>query len=427
MRDTTLRAAVAALLAAAAPLPAQVASPSAAALGMGDNHTAAARGYAAVAWNPAALALSGNPRSSGAFAALRGIGGFGPVTLGDLAEYENRVVPEGVKEAWLAAVRRDGAQSGTAGGDLALLAAQYGRFGLQFSSSVRATSDVSPGVAELLLFGNADEQGNPREIPLGGSTVAMHAYSTAAVSYAVPIPVRRPGARLAVGATATYTLGHALVAGARSEGAATADPVAVDFRFPVVHSDFGSEFPLVSGSGVGVDLGMGYEAGAWSFGAVLQNAVSTFSWDRDRLRWREGSVAFDAERRESDFTARPLSSAPEAARLLAEEATFRRSLTLGAAARVSPRLAVAADARAAAAGGIGGAPSTHLGAGLEYAPLPWLPLRLGAAYVDGGGGDAGMLLGAGIGVRAGAFDVAASAGRRGGDTLLMLNLLSVSR
>jgi hypothetical protein len=64
---------------------------------------------------------------------------------------------------------------------------------------------------------------------------------------------------------------------------------------------------------------------------------------------------------------------------------------------------------------------------VEYAPVAWLPLRLGAAYVDGDAGDGGMLLGAGVGLRAGGFDLAASAARRGGDTLLMLNLISVRR
>jgi hypothetical protein len=424
---STSRAGVVAALAVALPAAAQLPSPSAAALGVGDNFTAAARDYSAAAWNPALLALPGAARSSGTFPMVRGVAGFGPVTLGDLAEWEERVVPDAVKEGWLAAIRREGGQSGGAGGDLTILAAQYGRFATQLSTSVRAVSDVSPGVAELLLFGNADEEGNPRAIPLDGSTVSMHAYSTFAVSYAVPVPLRRRDARMGVGATATYTLGHALAVGGPSTGAASAEPVAIEFRFPVVHSDFGSDFRLVYGSGIGVDLGVGYAQGIWSFGGVLRNAVNTFGWNPAHLHYRDGAAVFDADRRASDFGARPLASAPPEARRLAEEATFRRSLAAGAMARWSPRLATTADLRLGAAGGIGDSPQRQVGAGVEFRPTPWLPLRAGGALVDGGAREGGVLLATGFGVEAGQWVMAASVARRAGDTLLMLNLLSVAR
>src|SRR5919199_6728839 len=57
---------------------AQLPSASAVALGSGDNYTALARGYNAVAWNPAGLAMPGNPGFSLTILPVRGSGGLRP-------------------------------------------------------------------------------------------------------------------------------------------------------------------------------------------------------------------------------------------------------------------------------------------------------------------------------------------------------------
>ena len=72
---------------------AQLPSASTRALGMGDNATAAAAGFNAVAWNPALLGLPNNPKASFALLPLRGIAGLGPVELGDIADYSGEFVP----------------------------------------------------------------------------------------------------------------------------------------------------------------------------------------------------------------------------------------------------------------------------------------------------------------------------------------------
>ncbi len=59
---------------AARPAAAQLPSASASALGVGDNYTALARGYNAVAWNPAGLAMPGSPGFSLAIMPLLGWG-----------------------------------------------------------------------------------------------------------------------------------------------------------------------------------------------------------------------------------------------------------------------------------------------------------------------------------------------------------------
>ena len=87
---------VAALLCAAR-ASAQMPSASTAALGMGENYTALARGYNAVAWNPALLGLYGNPRTSLTLVPVRIVAGLDPVKLADFADFQNKVVPDAVK------------------------------------------------------------------------------------------------------------------------------------------------------------------------------------------------------------------------------------------------------------------------------------------------------------------------------------------
>src|SRR5919206_5228981 len=94
-------AAIIALACAAHPAAAQLPSASAVALGTGDNYTALARGYNAVAWNPAGLAMPGNPGFSLTILPVRGSGGLSPITLSDVADFSGTTIPDDVKASWL--------------------------------------------------------------------------------------------------------------------------------------------------------------------------------------------------------------------------------------------------------------------------------------------------------------------------------------
>ena len=86
---------------------AQLPSASPAALGMGDNYTAVARGFGAVAWNPANLGLSGNPRFSMALLGMRGSSDLGPVTGSDVARYQGLQLPNDVRDAWMQRIQNE--------------------------------------------------------------------------------------------------------------------------------------------------------------------------------------------------------------------------------------------------------------------------------------------------------------------------------
>jgi hypothetical protein len=415
--------------AAATPLPAQLASPSTPALGLGDNFTAAARGYAAVAWNPAGLAMAGNPAWSMTLVTPRGTGGMGPVTLAELAEWQDIVVPADVRQRWLAEIQAQGGQTGTGGLDATWVGLQIGPVAVQASTSGRMITDLAPGMAQLVMFGNADAQGAPQTISLAGSTVNAELYSTIGISYAIPFAIGGPGARLSAGITAKYTVGHLLAIGGESIGQATASPLAMDMSFPILHSPTDASTGN-GGSGFGLDLGIGYELGNSTFALAVHNIVNTFAWDTDALVYRPGTMKFSRQETvTADFDEQPIGTAPAALRQLVDDRTFRPSFSAGAMHRVSPGLMVTADARFGGDGGMQTRPNTHIGAGAEYRIVRWFPVRAGAAYVQHGANNAGFQYGGGIGVGIGGYNVSVSLLRRnmdaGVENVFMFSLLSV--
>jgi hypothetical protein len=419
-------------IAIATPALGQVPNPVPSALGMSESYTAAARGYAVIAWNPAALGLAGGPESSAMIGAVRGLSGLGPVTIGDLGTWQDQAVPLQVRQEWLADIQRHGGQTGAAGFDFTWAAFQVGRFAAQVSSSGRALNDISPGVAELILMGNAGAGGEPVDIDLAGSLLDAQVHTTAALSYGMPLPLPAGAPRIAVGVTAKYTIGHVLGVSQESTGAATGDPVGINFRFPlvytpVVYNDM-DQYWLSSGDGWGLDVAAAAELGRLTLAAVAHNVVNRFSWDPAKLRFRALEMSFSDQDTETSVDWQPLSAAPAELRALVDESTFHPSYTAGAALRWSRRLLLTADARVGSTAGMHTRAPRHVGAGVEFRPLSWLPLQAGASWMDFGQDRDGVQLGAGLGLDLGSFQISASAARRalafGSENAIMFSLLS---
>src|SRR3954451_600763 len=85
-----LTAAAILTLGASVPLIAQMANASTAATGLSGAFTARATGYNAVAWNPANLAMPGNPGFSFTLLALDGSAGLKPIDLARLKPYTRK-------------------------------------------------------------------------------------------------------------------------------------------------------------------------------------------------------------------------------------------------------------------------------------------------------------------------------------------------
>ena len=409
----------------ALPLRGQVPSASAPALGLADNFTAVAKGFNAVAWNPAMLGMPDNPRFSIAILPVRGSAGIGPITLADIAGYESRFLDDAVKQDWLRRIIENGGQEGTASGDVTYLGLSAGRFAVQLSTMSHVEANLSPDAAELLLFGNAG-RATGDDFDLGSSSVRGMVTSTAAVSFAQSLPIRFLipvlEQHLSVGVTVKYTVGNALVFGRNVGSVVSSTDGEIDVAFPLIQSDsVASAHSIDRGRGVGIDLGAAWRGGPLSLSASVRNLYNSFAWDTASFVYRPGRVQFDGTTGDAQFDMEAYANAPEELKSTVRGFTFARQLVVGGAWRASETLRVSADVRQHVGQGIELGPRSHLGVAAEYRPLSFIPLRAGYAQITGG-----YQLGAGVGIDLGPASLSASAGRRrgglGADNLVAFGL-----
>lgn len=414
MRNTVRRgaAALAFLVMGAVSLHAQVPSASAAALGMGDNYTALARGVDALAWNPAGLGMPDNPGFSFTFLPLRAQASVAPIGPADLAEFDGQRIPISAREDWLQRIVDAGGEGGSFAVDATEIAISISHLALSLSTSVRGQINMAPAFAELFFFGNAGRTGDPANYTFEGTSFDVAATSTAALSYGMPLKVSLgplPDQNFSVGATVKYTVGHYFVTGADDGGTLTSNPLAVNLSFPFAVADTSFEGFPDQGSGLGLDVGASWSASIFSAGVMIQNLVSTFEWNIDDMFYYRGSVTFNADTSYTEFEdALPFSDAPETLKSRVEELfQFDPVLRAGAAVRVLPFLEVSGDIRHQIGESLQVGARNHVGVGAELTILPFLPVRAGFSAISGG-----YLATGGLGLNLGPIDLDAAASFR---------------
>jgi hypothetical protein len=387
---TTLSTALTLVAALPVAVAAQLPQASAAALGMGYNMTASARGFAAVANNPAGLGHSSSPDFSLAIPALATEAGVGPVTLSDLVDWEGQVVPVSTKEDWLDRITASGGQTGLVGAGATPIALSIGPVGFQLSAVAGGELSLAPDAAELLLFGNAGRTGTPEDFELAGSSLDGFVLSTAALSYGRQVS---PG--LHFGVTGKYTMGNVLIVGRDTGSMAGTSPLGVELQFPVVlPRTENSEHN--HGTGIGFDVGALWEGPTVTLGATIQNIVHTFDWKLDHLSYIPGEALFNQDTTTSDFDEQPASDAPASMLEVVAGRTIEPVYSVGAEWRPNSLLRLQGDIRKRASGGLELGPEFHAGVGAELSALSFLPLRAHFGVVSGGvqvGGGASLVLG----------------------------------
>lgn len=394
------------------PADAQLANPSPAALGMAQNYSAIASGYAALAWNPAGLALRGSPGFSVAILPVSAGARTDPLSFGDIVPYADEFVPADVRTEWLERIIENGGLRGAGDVDLTYIAMNMGRFGLQVGTRARGGIALKPDIAELILFGNAGRTGEARNFVFGGSSMDLSVTSTAAIGYAHPIEVafgRLPMQRLSIGATLKYTIGHALLTAEDRGGRLKISPLALSIEFPLAYTDPNAG-GLDRGHGVGLDLGAAWEGGPLRIAAVLHNVFNTFRWDESQLVYRPGRALLNDQTALSDLETRPFAEAPDAVRASVEGLRYEPAATIAAAARPDDALLLTAELRRRFGGGLDSRPRTHMGIAAEFRPTPSLPVRAGVALVSGG-----AELASGVGFELGGLELAGSVAYRSSD------------
>ena len=384
MSKQTVAAMILSLAVGAASMPqtasGQLPSASTASMATANNYTALARGFAAIALNPAGLAMPGNPGWSLALPTIEAREGLNALTLNDLATYEGIALPLATKDEWLQSVITEGDLTVRGGVAVTALALSFGPVGLQISSVGEGDVTMTPDAFELALYGNAGRTGTPRDMTLAGTRIDSWAATTAAVAFGLPLPGIQSGS-FAAGATLKYTVGHVVATGGDEGSIIQGSPVRMGIMLPSIAPD---SFTVNNGTGVGLDIGVAWEGETWAISGSVQNVFHTFQWDLAALSYRAGALTVDGTTVSDDFDAVPATNAPTALQDEVLNQSFKPALNLGVAYRPSEKLAVTADFRHDSGEALVHGEGSHIGMGVEFLVIPILPLRAGFSRVEGG-------------------------------------------
>ncbi|MEP6617864.1 MAG: hypothetical protein ABJE47_01065 [bacterium] len=396
---------------------AQQPNASAAAFGMAGNYSAAASGYDAVAWNPAALGQSA-PAFTLNLLSLGGVTGLDPVRLSDINGYAGKLIPASAKESWLQSIG-SGTERGRADAGISIVALSIGHLAFQAGVSGTGQANLNQDAAEALLFGNAGRTGTSKSLAFNGSSATGSSFGTGAVSIGIPVAHGDHGETFSMGVTGKYVFGIAM--GRAQDNGSTVTANNINVQFPVIYTD--SAHLGDAGSGLGVDLGLAWSNTSTTFSAAARNVVNTFAWSTSALRSRVGTFSFDGTTSKGTFDEAPYSSAPQSMRTALEAEKFKPEIAIGLAHHAGSFL-VTADASQRIGDGIDIGPKMHVGAGAEFTGIPLLSLRAGAAVITDGYQAAG-----GIGLHLGPVELGVGVNTRsrnsGQEMGAMVSLISI--
>jgi hypothetical protein len=404
-------------------LHAQQANPSVVAFGMGNNYTAAARGYETIGWNPAMLAIGAQPKFSVGALIGGASGGLAPVDVQDIADYAGIDIPRSVRQGWVTDLRNSSkSETGALDGGVTFLALSWGNFAGQVSASAGANLDLNADALETMLLGNADAVAANRTLrPSGGLTAS--AFVTSAVSWSKALNWKPMGGKdesFAIGVTGKWVLG---MANARvQDGGSSLTKDAISARFPAVVSS-GTD----AGSGIGMDLGAAWHGGNTTIGLAVMNVFNSFAWDAGGFECVPMTIDIDANRTNTSTETAACSGSTQVQVDAATAMKFKPSLRAGAAWTGLKNWTLTADVQSqmgAEGETIVLGPKSSVGMGAEFRGIPMLPLRGGFSVIEGGTQIAG-----GAGLRLGRFEFNVGMQMRDVDgmssTNLMVGLISV--
>jgi len=409
---------------------AQLPNASTAAFAMGGNFTAMARGYEAVAWNPANLAMPGRPVFSFGAIIAGGNMGLAPIDFTTLHKFSGQVIDSATRVSWIDQAKLAGGERVNADLGATPIAFSIGPIGFQYGGSVFTNVNLSPDAWEAVLFGNAGNNGGqPKTLDFTGTSVRVGAFSAVALSYAHSIPINITNGILsdehaAIGVTAKYVMGHALVV-AQDDGS-TLGGSDILLRFPVILPD--SNYNGTLGNGAAADLSLAWSGGPWKVGVLAENVFNAFKWDTTVLAFAPGTGVFNSDSSSTNFNQQAYASAPKALRDIVAAQRFKPAINLGAALKLTNALTLTADMKTTLGGdeAIVIGPKSRFGVGAEFRVLPFLPLRAGVASVTDG-----WQAGAGIGLRFLGFELGvASSIRRVGaaqESGVMIGVVGIGR
>jgi hypothetical protein len=411
---------------------AQLPNASTAAFGMGGNFTAIARGYEAIRWNPANLAMPGRPLISLGIGIGGGNTGTEPIDLSTMHKFSGSDVDSATRVSWIEAARLAGGQRGRLDGGLTPIALSVGPIGFHAGASFYSSMNLSPDAWEAFLFGNAGNNGGqPKTLDLTGTSLRFGAISAAGASIALPIPINFTNGllkneRAAIGITGKYVLGNALIIA--DDAGSSFGASDLTFALPIIRPNE-DDYDGMIGTGTGMDIGLSWSGGPWRIGALVENVFNNFAWDTTKLAFTPGTGTVNQDTSFVNFDETvPYSAAPAAMKQIVTDQVFKPGISVGASLALSKSLTLTADVKQYTGGeeAIVFGPKSHFGVGAEWRVLPFIPLRAGVASVTDGW-QAGA--GAGLRLLGYEFGLATSVRRRGQamESGLMFGVIGIGR
>jgi hypothetical protein len=362
---------------------------------------------------------------------LGGTFGMDPVGFNTLNAFSGQIVDSATRVEWVDLVRQSGRQRVRIDGGATVLGLSVGPVGLQVGSSMYANFDLSPDLFEAMMFGNAGNNNEqPKALNLAGTDVTAAGFTTAALSFALPLPLTftagvLPNEGLAAGITGKYVTGNALLVAV--DGGSVFGSNSMTLNFPMV-APADSGYDGILGSGTAADLALSWIAGPWRVGVVAENVYNSFKWDTTRLSFLRGAGYFDQDTSYSDDSTYAFSQAPQALRDQVLSQSFKPAINIGLAFKATERLTLTADIHQQSGGDdvITIGPKNRMGVGVELRLLPFVPLRAGVASVSDG-----WQAGAGFGLHVLGYELGVSGGlrRRGAanEGGFMIGLVGIGR
>jgi hypothetical protein len=394
------------LLAAPGALRAQLPHATARSTAMLQSYTAAARGYEAIVWNPALLAMPGRPGFS--LDIFQAAADVHSNTIGpsDVLHYLGDSLDTTEKDKILAETRA-GADSTLSLGatvDAQTLGVTIGPFGIMATGAGDAAAAVSDDAVELALFGNVTRRAPGQQYSAAGTKGSGWAGASLAIGFGLPLRMV-PTGHLAVGATLKltqmFTAGIASDAGSFLQNAPDFSTRAAGEAL-IFHPDSSA---TNNGFGVGLDLGVAYDlVSGMRLGLAIENLFSTISWKEQNLvYYRQDYIMQQIGDQFTDSTVAdvdmPYTASDPNQRALRDSLvgvqTFPTRLRAGVLLRAGP-LRVAGDAMLQLKHGLVPGDAQRLSAGAEL-PLKIVALRAGLSSNFSGslsyGGGLGFLMG----------------------------------
>lgn len=381
-------ASLAAMLVAARPLSAfEDSNPRSAA--MAEAYTAMARGTDALFWNPANLALWGNPTLSVNVVTASVDVSNNSVDRGDYNRFTGAFLGESEKQELLGSVPEDGLRF-TGVGHASVLDVSYRNFALSVARGVGCATTILPrDVLDLALNGNElGERYDFGEADGEGwfvQTVSLAGASTLPVEWAETV---------AVGATVKYLRGFGYARVIESGGSLVTnyDGLSSDGRLVVRTAS--------RGEGLAVDLGVAAVLDSrWTVGLKLGNLLGRIWWYSDTEEHRN-SFLIDLITVKSVSEGDSIITIGESRAIESFTSDYPAFARVGAAYRWTPTCVQSFDYEQGFRNAPGLSTSPRLATGLEYTRLWWMPLRAGISV----GGREGVTTAFGLAVSTGALD-----------------------